>query len=129
MMPQEPVPNNFGSAEDLTALLDKIGVRAEENLDDGRNTLREEVFKAIRKANSSHMEKAYHRAIKKMGDNIQYSSPRHLITGLYGIMSDFVYSFMIPQKEGADTKNKFIQALYDSAKNSPIKDYSQKEIE
>jgi hypothetical protein len=57
-----------------------------------------EARSALRKYSAGQVEKVYAAASKSVGDQLQFSSSRHLVTGLVGLISDGVYTLWEPAK-------------------------------
>lgn len=57
-----------------------------------------EARSALRRYSAGQVEKVYIAASKSVGDKLQFSSSRHLFTGLVGLMSDGAYTLWEPAK-------------------------------
>jgi len=87
--------NKFNGVENIEDLLQSIGATIEppevNPIQDARD--------ALRRHTAQETEIVYANALKRVGKELEYSSARHLATGLFGLLTDSTYTLWKPIKD------------------------------
>ena len=78
------VGNKFDGAKDIGSLLQLMGVEDETP---EANAV-QDASEALRRYTAREIERVYTNASKTIGKELEYSSARHLVTGLFGLLTD-----------------------------------------
>ncbi len=98
--------NRFEEVKDISELLGVLGVDTKKVPE---QTPLEKTRDALRRRTAEEIDKIYANTIKAVGKELEFSSARHLVTGLYGLIFDSVYTLWDPVKK--ITSSPFVSQL------------------
>jgi hypothetical protein len=86
---------NIDDVNEMSELLRILGVdtvvKSENPIDNTRA--------AVRRYSAELIEQAYSNAVKKTGSELEYSSAKHLVTGIFGLLPDVINTLWEPIKD------------------------------